>query len=99
MNSHVDVNDPRYRDAAVAFLRRHDNSEVEANIASAERDFFILTGLANPDGIIEDNPPTSESLRAVDLCARSCLRRIVSPNWFPEIELKLGDQNGIPDGF
>ena len=39
MGSHLDVNDPRYLDAAIAILRRHDNNEVEANIASAVRDY------------------------------------------------------------
>ena len=43
---HIDVNDPRYRNAAAEILRRHDDFQAEANITSAVRDFLILTGLA-----------------------------------------------------
>ena len=69
MNTHLDVNDPAYRDAAAAILRRHDNFEAEANITTAVRDFLILTGLADGDEIIEENPPSDTSRRAVDLTA------------------------------
>ena len=72
MDTHLDVNDPAYRDAAAAILRRHDNFEAEANITTAVRDFLILTGLADGDEIIEENPPAdspSASRRAVDLTA------------------------------
>ncbi len=72
MDTHLDVNDPAYRDAAAAILRRHDNFEAEANITTGVRDFLILTGLADGDEIIEENPPAdspSASRRAVDLTA------------------------------
>ena len=72
MVTHLDTNDPRYAEAAAAILRRHDNFEAEANITTAARDFLILTGLANGDEIIEENPPAdspSASRRAVDLTA------------------------------
>ena len=69
MAAHLDPNDPRYRDLATAILRRYDNNEAEANIASAVRDFLILTGLANADDIVEENPPSDDSRRAVDLTA------------------------------
>ena len=89
MESHLDLNDPRYRDAALAILRRHDNNEVEANIASAVRDFFILTGLANADEIVEENPPTNESRRAVDLTALDT---------FVEFKRRIGTASGFnPD--
>ncbi len=89
MESHLDLNDPRYRDAALAILRRHDNNEVEANIASAVRDFFILTGLANADEIVEENPPTNESRRAVDLTALDT---------FVEFKRRIGTAGGFnPD--
>ena len=52
-----------------AVLRRHDNFEAEANITTAVRDFLILTGLANADEIIEENPPSDGSRQAVDLTA------------------------------
>ena len=45
MSIQLDYNDPRYTQAAAEILRRHDNSEPEANITSAVRDFLILTGL------------------------------------------------------
>ena len=69
MATHLDVNDAAYREAAAAILRRHDNFEAEANITSAVRDFLILTGLADGDEIVEENPPSDASRRAVDLTA------------------------------
>ena len=69
MATHLDVNDAAYREAAAAILRRHDNFEAEANITTAVRDFLILTGLADGDEIVEENPPSDGSRRAVDLTA------------------------------
>ena len=66
---HLDVNDPRYPNAAREILRWHDNFEAEANITSAVRDFLIITGLAKSDEITEENPPSDASRRAVDLTA------------------------------
>ena len=66
---HIDTNDPRYRDTASEILRRHDNFEPEANITSAVRDFLILTGLARSEEMVEENPPSEASRRAVDLTA------------------------------
>ena len=39
------------------------------NITSAVRDFLILTGLARSEEIVEENPPSDASRRAVDLTA------------------------------
>ena len=69
MAVHIDPNDPKYREAAAEILRRHDNFEPEANITSAVRDFLILTGLARRDEMVEENPPSEASRRAVDLTA------------------------------
>ena len=89
MAAHLDPNDPRYRDLAAAILRRHDNNEAEANIASSVRDFFILTGLANADEIIEENPPSDDSRRAVDLTALDT---------FVEFKRRIGTTSGFsPD--
>ena len=66
---HLDPNNPKYRNSASEILRRHDNFEPEANITSAVRDFLILTGLARSEEIIEENPPSDASRRAVDLTA------------------------------
>ena len=70
--AHLDPSDPRYADAAQAILTRHDNGEPEANITTAVRDFLILTGLAQAEEIIEENPPADSpgaNRRAVDLTA------------------------------
>ena len=69
MATHIDYRDPRYADAAAEILRRHDDFQAEANITSAVRDFLILTGLARSDEIVEENPPSGASRRAVDLTA------------------------------
>ena len=50
-------------------LRRHDSGEAEANITSAVRDFLVMAGLARRDQIVEENPPSDGSRRAVDLTA------------------------------
>lgn len=69
MVTHLDTGNPAYREAAAAILRRHENFEAEANITSAVRDFLILTGLTSSEEIIEENPPSDASRRAVDLTA------------------------------
>ena len=69
MPIHIDPNDPKYRKGAAEIARRHDNFEPEANITSAVRDFFILTGLARREEMVEENPPSGASRRAVDLTA------------------------------
>ncbi len=69
MTAHLDVNDPRFARAAAAILERHERNEPEANITSAVRDFLILTGLANAEQMVEENPPSDGSRRAVDLTA------------------------------
>ena len=53
--------------AAAEVLRRHEAGEVEANITSAVRDFLVVTGLAKADEMVEENPPSEGSRRAVDL--------------------------------
>ena len=89
MDVHLEVNDPRYAQAAAAILRRHDNFEAEANITTAVRDFLILTGLANADEIIEENPPSDDSRRAVDLTALDT---------FVEFKRRIGTAGGFnPD--
>ena len=66
---HIDPNVPRYRDAAAQILLRHDNFQPEANITSAVRDFLIVTGLVRSEEMVEENPPSGASRRAVDLTA------------------------------
>ena len=79
------INDARLADAAGAILRRHDNFEAEANITSAVRDFLIITGLAKSDEIVEENPPSDESRRAVDLTAQDT---------FIEVKRRIGNMAG-----
>ena len=69
MPVHIDPNDPKYRNAAAEILRRHDNGEPEANITSVVRDFLIVTGLARSEEMVEENPPSEASRRAVYLTA------------------------------
>ena len=69
MAIHIETGDPKYRKAAAEILRRHDLGEPEANITSAVRDFLILTGLARSEEMVEENPPSDASRRAVDLTA------------------------------
>ena len=69
MPVHLDVDDPRYRQGAAQILLRHDSFQAEANITSSVRDFLILTGLARSEEIVEEDPPSDGSRRAVDLTA------------------------------
>ena len=69
MAIHIDIGDPKYRNAVEQILLRHDSFQPEANITSAVRDFLILTGLVRSEDIVEENPPSDGSRRAVDLKA------------------------------
>ena len=69
MTTHIDTNDPKYPDAAAEILQRHESGQAEANITSSVRDFLIITGLARPSEIVEENPPSDGSRSAVDLTA------------------------------
>ena len=69
MPTAIDYDDPRHAELAGAILRRHETSTTEANITSAVRDFLIGTGLAQASEIVEENPPSQGSRRAVDLTA------------------------------
>ena len=65
----ADINNSKIKDCAAAILIRHERGDAEANITSAVRDFLIATGLVKPDEIVEENPPSDASRRAVDLTA------------------------------
>ena len=64
-----DINDPRFKELAGAILLRYERGEAEANITSAVRDFLIATELAKSNEMVEENPPSDTSRRAVDLTA------------------------------
>ena len=82
----IDYKDPRYAQSAGEILRRHAAFEGEANITSAVRDFLILTGLAKSHEIIEENPPSDSSRRAVDLTALDT---------FIEVKRRVGTAHGF----
>ncbi len=86
MVTHLDIENPEYARAAERILRLYDNFEAEANITSAVRDFLILTGLARADEMVEENPPSDGSRRAVDLTALDT---------FIEVKRRIGTAQGF----
>ena len=89
MSAHLETNDPKYAQSAAHILMRHANVEPEANITSAIRDFLILTELARADQIVEENPPSDSSRRAVDLTALDT---------FIEVKRRIGTtKDGAPN--
>ena len=86
MAGHLDENDPKYPILAAGILGRHERNEAEANITSAVRDFLIQTGLAKSDEIVEENPPSDASRRAVDLTALDT---------FIEVKRRIGTTGGL----
>ena len=83
---HLDTSNPKYKSAAANILTRHENSKAEANITSAVRDFLVLTGLAQSEEIVEENPPSYGSRQAVDLTALDT---------FIEFKLRIGTTAGF----
>ena len=69
MTDFTDPNNSQCLEAAREIVRRHEGAEPEANITSAVRHFLIVAGLAKPEEITEENPPSDSSRRAVDLTA------------------------------
>ncbi len=65
----ADINDPNNKKYARAVLERHESGDAEANITSAVRDFLIGTDLVKSEQVVEENPPSDTSRRAVDLTA------------------------------
>ena len=87
--SHLDLDDPRYTEAAAAILRRHDLYEAEANITSAVRDFLLETGLVTSEDIHEEVQPAEGSRESVDLTVLST---------FIEVKRRIGTGSGAePD--
>lgn len=60
---------PKLKQFAAAIVQRHALNEAEANITSAIRDLLIEMQLAKSGEIVEENPPSDTSRRAVDLTA------------------------------
>ncbi len=67
--AHLDEDNPKYPLLAAGILGRHERNEPEANITSAVREFLVQTGLVQTEEIVEENPPSDGSRRAVDLTA------------------------------
>ena len=89
MNTHLDLTKAAYREAAAEILLRHDSDNAEANITSAIRNFLTQTGLAKAEEIVEENPPSDGSRRAVDLTALDT---------FIEVKRRIGANAGFdPD--
>ena len=86
MTTHLDIDDPRYQQAAAELLYRHSLYEAEANITSAIRDFLLVTGLAQSHQIAEEHAPTSGSAQAVDLVVLST---------FVEVKRRIGTVSGF----
>ena len=86
MSAQIDYNDPQYAEAAAEILRRYELAEREADIASAVRDFLIVTGLARGDEIRQESPPAEGSRSAVDLTALDT---------FIEFKLRIGTREGF----
>ena len=85
MATHIDIDDPKYRNTAAEILRRHNDGAAEANITSAVRDFLILTGLVRSEEMVEENPPSDGSRQAVDLTALDT---------FVEFKRRIGTASG-----
>ena len=85
MTTHLDIGDARYSDAAAEILRHHDSENAEANITSAIRHFLVQTGLAKAEEIVEEDPPSDGSRRAVDLTALDT---------FVEVKQRIGTATG-----
>ena len=86
MKVHLNIEDPKHEEKAEWILRQYGNYAIEANITSAIRDFLIETGLAQADEIVEENPPSDGSRRAVDLTALDT---------FIEVKRRIGTASGF----
>lgn len=86
MDTHLDIGDAKYARAVGEILRRHGIGEAEANITSAIRDFLTLTRLARREEMVEENPPSDGSRRAVDLTALDT---------FVEVKRRIGTAQGF----
>ena len=82
---YLDIDRPKYLEAAANILQRHQEFDAEANITSAIRDFLVITGLARASQIVEETPPSSESRCAVDLTALDT---------FIEVKRRIGSSRG-----
>ena len=83
--THIDLDNPQYRDYAAQILSRYEAFQPEANITSAVRNFLTATGLVRSEEIVEENPPSDSSRRAVDLTALDT---------FIEVKKRIGTASG-----
>ena len=93
MVTHLDLDAPApYVEAVESLLARYEGFVTEADLTSAIRDFFVVTGLATPDEIREEHPPGVGSIRRVDLAVPD--RAI-----FVEVKQRVGTHvdSSVPD--
>ena len=86
MTTHLDIDDPRYRQAAAELLSRHNLYEAEANITSAIRDFLLISGLVQSNQIHEEHAPASGLPQAVD---------VIALDTFIEVKRRIGTSGGL----
>ncbi len=85
MPKHLDLDDPRYSEAAANILYQRQASIHETNITSAVQSFLTLTGLAREDQIVAEQAPAPGSRSAVDLKALDT---------FIEVKRRIGTAGG-----
>ena len=85
MPKHLDLDDPRYAEAAADILYQRQASIHETNITSAVRRFLTLTKLARDEEIVEEQSPAPGSRSAVDLIALDT---------FIEVKRRIGTAGG-----
>ena len=82
----LNTSDPKYPELAHNILHRHEQGQAEANITTAIQNFLVGTGLVATQEIVEENPPSDGSRRAVDLTAQDT---------FIEVKRRLGTVGGF----
>ena len=86
MPTQLDANNPKYPDLARNILERYEQGQAEANITTAIQNFLVGTELVASQEIVEENPPSDGSRRAVDLTAQDT---------FIEVKRRLGTVGGF----
>ena len=86
MPTQLDTTDPKYPELAGNILERYEQGQAEANITTAIQNFLVGTELVASQEIVEENPPSDGSRRAVDLTAQDT---------FIEVKRRLGTVGGF----
>ena len=86
MPTQLDTTDPKYPELAGNILERCEQGQAEANMTTAIQNFLAGTELVASREIVEENPPSDGSRRAVDLTAQDT---------FIEVKRRLGTVGGF----